>query len=216
MSMIIKAVGLGKQVATAAGSFQILPPQNLNLSQGQSLAVMGASGSGKSTLLGLLAGLDEPSSGHVELFGKNLSALSEDGRASLRAGRVGFVFQAFHLVPTLTALENVMMPIELLSLEGNQEQAIDTLAEVGLQDRLHHYPAQLSGGEQQRVALARAFVLQPEVLMADEPTGNLDHDTGSMIIDMLFNLVSKHQTAIVLATHDANLGQRCDQLIQLA
>ena len=215
MDSVIKAENLGKEVATAEDRFQIFDGLDLQLDAGQSLSVMGASGSGKSTLLGLLAGLDLPTSGQVHLLGQNLSELDEDGRARLRAGQVGFVFQSFHLLPSLTALDNVMMPMELLSLDDARTRAETALFDVGLGHRLQHYPAQLSGGEQQRVALARAFVLQPSILFADEPTGNLDHATGKMVSDLMFELVDKHQTAIVLATHDDSLSQRCNRTLEL-
>jgi putative ABC transport system ATP-binding protein len=215
MDSVIKAENLEKEVATAESRFQIFSEINLHLEAAQSLAVVGASGSGKSTLLGLLAGLDLPTSGQVRLLGQNLSELDEDGRARLRAGKVGFVFQSFHLLPSLTALDNVMMPMELLSLDDARARAETALSDVGLDKRMNHYPAQLSGGEQQRVALARAFVLQPEILFADEPTGNLDHATGRKVSDLMFDLVDKHQTAIVLATHDDALSQRCNRIMEL-
>jgi putative ABC transport system ATP-binding protein len=215
MDSVIKAENLEKEVATAESRFQIFSEISLQLEAAQSLAVVGASGSGKSTLLGLLAGLDLPTSGQVRLLGQNLSELDEDGRARLRAGKVGFVFQSFHLLPSLTALDNVMMPMELLSLDDARARAEAALSDVGLDKRMNHYPAQLSGGEQQRVALARAFVLQPEILFADEPTGNLDHATGRMVSDLMFDLVDKHQTAIVLATHDDALSQRCNRIMEL-
>ena len=214
-STVLEAVDLGKEVATAEGRFQIFSGLNLNLSPGESLSVVGASGSGKSTLLGLLAGLDLPTSGHVKLLDNDLSAMDEDGRAKLRAGSVGFVFQSFHLIPTLTAIDNVLMPMELLSIDNAFEKAVSALADVGLDKRHHHYPSQLSGGEQQRVAIARAFVLQPGVLFADEPTGNLDHATGHKVADLLFQLVEQHNTAVVLATHDDMLSQRCDHVLTL-
>lgn len=215
MNIILQASGLGKEVATAEGKFQILSDFNLELQAGESLSVVGASGSGKSTLLGLLAGLDLPTSGHVKLLGKNLSDLDEDGRARLRAAQVGFVFQSFHLIPTLHALDNVLMPMELLALPDAKHRAQLALTEVGLEKRLHHYPSQLSGGEQQRVAIARAFVIQPKILFADEPTGNLDHKTGIMISDLLFQLQQQHETAIILATHDMGLSARCAGVITL-
>lgn len=215
MSTILRAIDLGKQVATAEGEFQILSGFNLDVHAGESLSVVGASGSGKSTLLGLLAGLDVSTSGSVELFGKDLNALDEDGRASLRAARVGFIFQSFHLIPTLSALDNVLMPMELLSLANARDKALEALSDVGLDKRLHHYPSQLSGGEQQRVAIARAFVIQPRILFADEPTGNLDHDTGMRVSDLLFRLQQQRQSAIVLATHDMELSKRCDRVVML-
>ena len=215
MSTVIKAENLGKEVATAEGRFQIFSALNVQLELAQSLAVVGASGSGKSTLLGILAGLDLPTSGHVELLGNHLMSMDEDGRARLRAGKVGFVFQSFHLIPTLTAFDNVLMPMELLSIGDATEKAVSALAVVGLDKRHHHYPSQLSGGEQQRVAIARAFVSQPDILFADEPTGNLDHKTGKMVADLLFNLIEQHRTAIVLATHDHTLSERCGQMLTL-
>ncbi len=215
MESILQARGLGKEVATAGEKFQILSDFDLRLQAAESISVVGASGSGKSTLLGLLAGLDLPTSGSVELLGQNLSALDEDGRARLRSGQVGFIFQSFHLLPTLNALDNVLMPMELLSIADAREKARQALAEVGLNKRLRHYPSQLSGGEQQRVAIARAFVVRPRILFADEPTGNLDHKTGEKISNLLFSLRGQHQTAIVLATHDMHLSERCDRVIRL-
>ena len=215
MDTVIKAENLGKEVATAEGRFQIFSDLDVQLSCSESLAVVGASGSGKSTLLGILAGLDLPTSGGVHLLGQDLSELDEDGRAKLRAGRVGFVFQSFHLLPGMTALDNVMMPMELLGLENARSRAEIALADVGLDKRMQHYPSQLSGGEQQRVALARAFVLKPGVLFADEPTGNLDHKTGKLVSDLMFDLVGKYNTAIILATHDDSLSQRCSRVMAL-
>ena len=215
MDNVIKAENLGKEVATAEGRFQIFSGLDVQLSVSESLAIVGASGSGKSTLLGILAGLDLPSSGTVRLLGHELSELDEDGRAQLRAGKVGFVFQSFHLLPGMSALDNVLMPMELLGLDNAGSRAEIALADVGLDKRMHHYPAQLSGGEQQRVALARAFVLKPGVLFADEPTGNLDHNTGKLVTDLMFELVDKYSTAIILATHDDNLSQRCNRVMTL-
>ncbi len=215
MESILKVKGLSKEVATTDDRFQILSDFNLQLQAAESISIVGASGSGKSTLLGLLAGLDLPTSGTVQLLGRNLSELDEDDRARLRAGQVGFIFQSFHLLSTLNALDNVLMPMELLSLTDARDKARQALTEVGLEKRLHHYPSQLSGGEQQRVAIARAFVIQPQILFADEPTGNLDHKTGAKISDLLFNLQEQHRTAIVLATHDMQLSERCDRVIRL-
>ncbi len=215
MESILRASGLSKEIATTGGKFQILSDFDLRLQVAESLSVVGASGSGKSTLLGLLAGLDLPTSGSVKLLGHNLSDLDEDGRARLRSGQVGFIFQSFHLLSTLNAFDNVLMPMELLSITDARSKARQALAEVGLDKRLRHYPSQLSGGEQQRVAIARAFVIQPRILFADEPTGNLDHDTGEKISDLLFGLREQHQTAIVLATHDMSLSERCDQVVRL-
>ena len=180
------------------------------LRAGESLAITGASGSGKSTLLGLLAGLDTPTSGQVNLLGQSLFALDEDGRAALRAKSIGFVFQSFHLLPNLNALENVMLPLELAGRDAHTT-ATSLLQQVGLGDRLDHFPATLSGGEQQRVSLARAFAQQPSVLFADEPTGSLDEVTGAKVIDLMFEFQRKHQTTLVLVTHDPQLAARCDR-----
>jgi len=215
MDLVVVADRLVKEVATAEGKFQIFSEISLQLEQAGSLAIVGRSGSGKSTLLGLLAGLDMPTQGQVTLLGQELSRLDEDGRARLRAGGVGFVFQSFHLLPTLTALENVLMPMELLNFTDAAQKAKAALDEVGLADRMQHHPAQLSGGEQQRVAIARAFVMQPRVLFADEPTGNLDYATGQIIARLLFDLRERHGTAIVLATHDLDLSKQCDQTLTL-
>ena len=180
------------------------------LRAGESLAITGASGSGKSTLLGLLAGLDTPTSGQVNLLGQSLFSLDEDGRAALRAQSIGFVFQSFHLLPNLNALENVMLPLELAGRDA-QKTATALLTQVGLGDRLDHFPATLSGGEQQRVSLARAFAQQPSVLFADEPTGSLDQVTGARVIDLMFEFQRTHQTTLVLVTHDPQLAARCDR-----
>ena len=183
--------------------------------EAETVAVMGASGAGKSTLLALLAGLDEPTSGRVRLAGNDLTALDEDGRAAVRARHVGFVFQSFHLVPSLTALENVMLPLELAGRADARAAALEVLARVGLQERVGHYPRQLSGGEQQRVAIARAFVTRPDVLFADEPTGNLDASTGARIMDLLFGLNADAGATLVLVTHDRELAARCARVIRL-
>jgi len=185
------------------------------VNRGEAVAVLGASGSGKSTLLGLLAGLDEPSAGEVSLLGQSLSALDEDGRARLRLGQVGFVFQSFQLLPGLSALENVYLPLHLAGHRDARSQARRLLEEVGLGERLQHQPQQLSGGEQQRVALARAFAGPPMVLFADEPTGNLDQSTGQQIELLLFELRDRHATALVLVTHEQSLGARCDRILRL-
>lgn len=206
---------LGKRVETRAGPLDILSGVNLEINTGESVAVVGVSGSGKSTLLGLLAGLDQPSEGEVQLAGCKLGDLNEDGRARLRGELVGFVFQSFQLVPSLTALENVMLPLELSGSDKARSSAEELLHRVGLRGRLTHYPRQLSGGEQQRVAIARAFATRPAVLFADEPTGNLDRATGTRIIDLLFALNQEHQTTLVLVTHDESLATRCDRRIQL-
>ncbi|WP_038087001.1 ABC transporter ATP-binding protein [Acidihalobacter prosperus] len=210
----VAATALCKSVAGPEGALQILDGVELQVAHGESVAILGASGSGKSTLLGLLAGLDSPSSGEVRLAGEALSALDEDGRARVRAGRVGFVFQSFQLLPGLTALENVMLPLELQD-RAARAPALEVLARVGLAARAAHYPHQLSGGEQQRVAIARAFVTRPAVLFADEPTGNLDETSGAQVIDLLFSLNDEQATALVLVTHDAVLAARCARRYRL-
>jgi len=193
----------------------ILDQVSLQVSHGERIAIIGASGAGKSTLLGLLAGLDLPSSGKVWLGGSELTSLDEDGRAALRANEVGFVFQSFHLIPSLTALENVMLPLELADHEHPREAAMQALQNVGLGERAGHYPRQLSGGEKQRVAIARAYVIQPTVLFADEPTGNLDHQTGLSVIDILFRMNREYGTTLVLVSHDLGLAESCDRIIQM-
>ena len=208
---MIKVSQLLKTVPTADGDLTILRGVDLEIVAGASAAIVGASGSGKSTLLGLLAGMDVASAGEVWLDGVNLSALNEDARARLRAEKVGFVFQNFQLLPALTAKENVMLPLELAGIDEAGSIAERFLAEVGLQDRLAHYPTTLSGGEQQRVAIARAFAREPAVLFADEPTGNLDTRTGERIIDLLFKLNARARTTLVLVTHDERLAELCDQ-----
>jgi putative ABC transport system ATP-binding protein len=205
---------LCKQVSDASGILNILDDVSFTVPTGQSLAITGASGSGKSTLLGLLAGLDQPSTGEVHLLGKSLSLMNEDGRAAFRASSVGFVFQSFQLLPNLTALENVMLPLELAG-DSSVEPAIQMLARVGLSERLHHYPSTLSGGEQQRVSIARAFVRKPVLLFADEPTGSLDEATGSTIIELMFELATQQNTTLVLVTHDPSLAARCDRQLVL-
>jgi putative ABC transport system ATP-binding protein len=213
--VFVQAVGLGKQVTTAEGPLVILDDINSTVATGASVAILGASGSGKTTLLGLLAGLDVPSSGRVIIAGRDLNELDEDGRALLRADTVGFVFQNFQLLQGLTAMENVMLPLELAGSDNPRGLAIDYLARVGLGDRLRHYPNQLSGGEQQRCAIARAFAAQPRLLFADEPTGNLDQDTGQRIIDLLFELNRAQGTTLMMATHDEALAANCEQRLQL-
>ena len=207
---MIKVSQLLKTVPTADGELTILRGIDLDIPAGASAAIVGASGSGKSTLLGLLAGMDVASDGEVWLDGVCLSSLDEDERARLRAEKVGFVFQSFQLLPALTARENVMLPLELAGVADAGQIAERFLAEVGLQDRLEHYPTTLSGGEQQRVAIARAFAREPAVLFADEPTGNLDTRTGERIVDLLFELNARASTTLVLVTHDERLAQRCD------
>lgn len=197
------------------GEITLFDDLHISIPSGDAVAILGASGSGKSTLLGLLAGLEVPSAGRVYLDGAELTALDEDGRARMRAGRVGFVFQAFHLLPGLTALENVMLPGELAGADAVRQDAEAALARVGLAERRYHYPAQLSGGEQQRVALARAFVSRPAVLFADEPTGNLDQVTGERVIELLFGLNAEAGTTLVLVTHDRALAGRCHRVLQL-
>jgi len=212
---IVQAEDIGKQVTTQEGMLTILDGISLQVMPGDSLAVVGVSGSGKSTLLGLLAGLDVPTRGRVVLDGMVLNELDEDGRALARAGRVGFVFQTFQLLPALTAIENVMLPLELLGRKEAERNAREVLDRVGLGARLSHYPAQLSGGEQQRVAIARAFAVEPKILFADEPTGNLDAKTGHHIIDLLFEMNAEHHTTLVLVTHDNELGRRCANHVEL-
>jgi len=213
---IIEAQNLTKQVSSPEGTLTILDRVTLRIDEGEAVAVVGASGSGKSTLLGLLAGLDAATAGRVVLDGVDLGSLDEDGRAHLRAGRVGFVFQSFQLLPSLTALENVMLPLELAGDVAPDQGARTVLERVGLADRLGHYPNQLSGGEQQRVAIARAFAARPKILFADEPTGNLDLATGKRVTDLLFSLNRELRTTLVLVTHDEALAGLCGRRIQLA
>ncbi len=214
-SGFVQAIQLSKQVSTSEGPLVILDDINFSIAAGTSVAILGASGSGKTTLLGLLAGLDDASSGHVLMNDVNLGGLDEDGRAQLRAGMVGFVFQNFQLLQGLTALENVMLPLELSAVGQARDTAKDILSRVGLAERLHHYPSQLSGGEQQRCAMARAFAARPKVLFADEPTGNLDQATGKRIIDLLFELNREQGTTLIMATHDEALAGHCDTRMQL-
>ena len=216
MQPIVKASGLSKSVPNGAETLAILQDIDLQVMPGEALAVVGASGSGKSTLLGLLAGLDVPSAGSVRLDGQDLFGLDEDGRALLRARLVGFVFQSFQLLPALNAQENVMLPLELAGNALAADLAVAMLRRVGLGERLRHYPKHLSGGEQQRVALARAFVMQPKLLLADEPTGNLDAATGADVIDLMFRLNAEQGTTLVLVTHDEMLAHRCTRQIRLA
>ncbi|MDX1514011.1 MAG: ABC transporter ATP-binding protein [Gammaproteobacteria bacterium] len=212
---ILETRGLGKRVPSPEGELVILQDINLRVARGEKLAIVGASGSGKSTLLGLMAGLDAATEGTVWFDGHELGALDEDGRAALRARRIGFVFQSFQLLQSLTALENVMLPIELADLERPESLARAVLDRVGLSERLHHYPKQLSGGEQQRVAIARAFASEPTLLFADEPTGNLDTNTGERIIELLFDLNRERGTTLVLVTHDTRLAEPCDRTVRL-
>lgn len=204
---------LDKQVAVGGSSLTILSDIGFSVMRGETLAIVGRSGSGKTTLLGLIAGLDVPSGGEIQLLGHRLSAMDEDQRADVRAQHVGFVFQNFQLIPSLNALQNVMLPLELRKDRQAREQATQYLDHLGLGDRLTHFPAQLSGGEQQRVALARAFVSRPDILFADEPTGNLDAETGARIIDLMFRLNAEQGTTLVLVTHDEQLASRCQRRI---
>jgi len=215
MDTVLAAEGVGKQVSSPEGALAILADVSVAIGRGETVAVVGASGAGKSTLLALLAGLDAPTAGKVWLAGHELTALDEDGRAAVRAGHVGFVFQSFHLLPSLTALENVMLPLELARRGDARSMAAEVLAKVGLAARAGHYPRQLSGGEQQRVAIARAFVTRPDVLFADEPTGNLDTTTGERIMDLLFKLNADARTTLVLVTHDRALAARCSRVVRL-
>lgn len=212
---VLAADNVTKQVISPEGSLTILSRVSFSIDKGDSVAVVGASGAGKSTLLALLAGLDLPTEGHVWLDGVNLAKLDEDGRADVRAASVGFVFQSFHLVPSLNALENVMLPLELAGASAARQAASEILDQVGLADRLSHYPAQLSGGEKQRVAIARAFAAEPAVLFADEPTGNLDSRTGEHVMDLMFELNRNSSTTLVLVTHDKDLAGRCERIIGL-
>ena len=212
---MIETRRLVKSVHTTEGLLTILKGIDLRVTEGEVVAIVGASGSGKSTLLGLMAGLDGATSGDVLLGGKNFSAMDEEQRAMLRGQLVGFVFQSFQLLPSLTALENVMLPIELKGDSSAREKAQQLLSRVGLQERYHHYPNQLSGGEQQRVAIARAFATEAKILFADEPTGNLDTGTGERVIELLFDLNREFSTTLVLVTHDERLAQRCDRIIKL-
>ena len=215
MQPVLKAESVTKKVSSPEGTLTILAEVDLQIAAGETVAIVGASGAGKSTLLALLAGLDEPSAGRVWLNGAELTSLDEDGRAAVRARHVGFVFQSFHLVPSLTAIENVMLPLELAGLPNARSAAAEVLAQVNLSPRREHYPRQLSGGEQQRVAIARAFVTRPAVLFADEPTGNLDSVTGERIIDLLFDLNKATQTTLVVVTHDQAIAQRCGRIIKI-
>ncbi len=211
----LKAENLSKIVTSPEGMLTILDQVSLQVSFGERIAIVGASGAGKSTLLGLLAGLDLPSSGKVWLGANELTSLDEDGRAALRANEVGFVFQSFHLIPSLTALENVMLPLELANHENPSVAAMQALSNVGLATRAGHYPQQLSGGEKQRVAIARAYVIRPTVLFADEPTGNLDQNSGDAVIDILFRMNREYGTTLVLVSHDMELAERCDRVIRM-
>ncbi len=213
--IVLEAVNVSKTVDSPEGSLTILADVSLSVRAGETLAIVGASGAGKSTLLALLAGLDSPSTGRVSIAGVDLTQLDEDGRAALRGQHVGFVFQSFHLIPSLTAIENVMLPLELGNRADARQAAAAALEAVGLSPRAAHYPKQLSGGEQQRVAIARAFVMHPAVLFADEPTGNLDTATGLKITDLLFELNRSIGSTLILVTHDRSLAQRCGRVLEL-
>lgn len=215
MAKILEVRHLGKVVREHGGELVLLEDISFSLETGEMAAIQGASGAGKSTLLGLLAGLDLPSQGQVLINGEDIFALDENARASLRGRMIGFVFQSFQLLPALTALENVMLPLELASRPRAEQSAREILARVGLEHRLRHYPAQLSGGEQQRVAVARAFAIEPPLLLADEPTGNLDEQTGERVIELLFSLNAERRTTLVLVTHDAALAARCARQLRL-
>lgn len=216
---VLEAISLTKQVPNLNPQINdplvILNNINFTIYKGETVAIVGPSGSGKSTLLGLLAGLDTPSEGKVLINNTDIFALDEDGRAAVRAKNMGFVFQSFHLLPALTTLENVMLPLEIMGIGDASQSALTVLERVGLQDRLQHYPHQLSGGEQQRVAIARAFAPRPALLLADEPTGNLDTRTGQQIIDLLFELNQEQATTLVLVTHDHSLAEKCGRLLSI-
>ena len=213
---VLAARGIGKTVKSGDSDLVILRDIDLEITSGDTVAVVGASGSGKSTLLAILAGLDTPTAGSVHLLGRDLFALDEDARAELRGRNVGFVFQSFQLLPALSALENVMLPLELADDELGETKAREILVRVGLGERLHHYPKHLSGGEQQRVALARAFAVRPKLLLADEPTGSLDADSGAGVIRLLFEMNREYGTTLVLVTHDETLAARCTRTVRLA
>jgi putative ABC transport system ATP-binding protein len=213
--VVLEARNVSKTVASPEGPLTILADVSLSVRTGETLAIVGASGAGKSTLLALLAGLDSPSTGRVLIAGVDLTELDEDGRAAIRGRHVGFVFQSFHLIPSLTAIENVMLPLELVNRRDARPAAAQALQQVGLTPRVAHYPRQLSGGEQQRVAIARAFVTHPAVLFADEPTGNLDTMTGQRITDLLFDLNRSAGSTLILVTHDRTLARRCGRVLEL-
>ncbi|KJY83927.1 ABC transporter [Vibrio galatheae] len=212
---VIKAQSLSKVVSTNREQLTILDDVNLDIKEGESVAIVGTSGAGKSTLMTLLAGLDTPTAGEVTLLSQPLHRLTDEERAAIRSESVGFVFQSFLLIPSLSALDNVTLPCLLKGEPEDKQRAISLLQSVGLQSRVHHSPSQLSGGEQQRVALARAFMIQPKILFADEPTGNLDQQTASTVIELLFSLNKEHGTTLVLVTHDSKLAQRCDRIIKM-
>ena len=213
--LVVQATQLSKQFDTHDGILSLFSELNLRIHRGESVAIVGPSGSGKSTLLSLLAGLDSPSQGDVIIAGQSLSAMDDTERARLRSEHLSFIFQSFHLLPELSAMENVMLPLEIRGQQNAQQQAAHWLAQVGLSERQDHYPTTLSGGEQQRVAIARAFATEPTLLFADEPTGNLDQHTGEAIVEQLFSLNKKHQTTLILITHDSALADRCDRRLHL-
>ncbi len=215
MSKILNVDGLGKTYTSGSRALTVLDAISFTIEAGETFAIVGPSGSGKTTLLGLCAGLDQPDRGYVELCGTRLSGLTEDELALLRNREVGFIFQNFQLLPTLTALENVIVPIELQGAKNPTKVGMDLLAKVGLEERFHHYPSQLSGGEQQRVALARAFSSKPSILFADEPTGNLDEGTGEKVVELLFDLNKEAGTTLVIVTHDLELAQKTQKILQL-
>jgi putative ABC transport system ATP-binding protein len=212
---VLTAENVSKQVSSPEGDLTILSDVSFSIARGETVAVVGASGAGKSTLLALLAGLDLPSAGRIWLNGSDLTELDEDGRAAVRAAHVGFVFQSFHLVPSLNALENVMLPLELAGADEPRKLAVEIMREVGLSERARHYPSQLSGGEKQRVAIARAFATEPAVLFADEPTGNLDSRTGGVVMQLMFDLNRNSSTTLILVTHDKSIAERCQREIAL-
>lgn len=215
MAKILKVKQVGKTYTSGSKQLTVLSDINFELEEGETLAIVGPSGSGKTTLLGLCAGLDQPDSGTVKLCGWELNSLSEDERARLRNEEVGFIFQDFQLLPTLTALENVSVPLELKGVKGASKTALELLSKVGLEERAHHYPSQLSGGEKQRVAMARAFSNKPSILFADEPTGNLDEETGEKVIQLLFNLNKEAGTTLVIVSHDLELARRNQHILRL-
>ncbi len=215
MAKILNVSHLGKSYTSGSKNLTVLDDISFHIEEGETFAIVGPSGSGKTTLLGLCAGLDRPDTGTVELCGTELVTLSEDERALLRNREVGFIFQNFQLLPTLTALENVIVPLELQGASNPGKVGMDLLDKVGLADRFHHYPTQLSGGEQQRVALARAFSSRPSILFADEPTGNLDEETGEKVVQLLFDLNKEAGTTLVIVSHDLELAQRCQRILRL-
>ena len=216
MSSVLACRGLSKTYTSGPAPVPVLSAVDLDEKEGERIAIVGASGSGKTTLLGLLAGLDSPTSGEVRVDGQALGTLDEDARAAMRQRLLGFIFQSFQLLPALTALENVMLPLELAGARDAEKRAADWLARVGLGERVDHLPKQLSGGEQQRVAIARAFVADPKIVFADEPTGNLDTDTGAEIVELMFSLNREQGTTLVLVTHDPELAARCGHVVRLA